>query len=148
MRKKRKETIASICAASIVIALSACAALLGRSYSVKYEEGYEAGRESVLETVDEDAFSRGYEYGYEEGYLDGSSDFRHECDLSYEIEKAYDHARDNSEWSVYEAWNNILLYYGASNPYGFDIPTEEEFRQSVETLVEFCMYMDEIDLYD
>lgn len=121
------------------------------SYSAGYDEGYSYGQE--------EAYREGYDAGYYEGhedgwiagldigYEEGLEDSEKADDLAYDIETAYDLAREKTGMSVYEAWNNVLLYYGSPNPYEIDIPTDAEFRKSVETLAAFCDYMDRIDLY-
>lgn len=151
MRMKKQDLHASIILIFICLVLFAGACLLGMSYRAKYKEGYEAGRASVLETYDVrydwDAYEDVFDSGYDIGYSDGMEDSEKADDLAYDIETAYDLAREKTGMSVYEAWNNVLLYYGSPNPYEIDIPTDAEFRKSVETLAAFCDYMDRIDLY-
>ena len=106
--------------------------LLSKSYgnakSESYERGYKAGMAAADSSYDD----------YEHGYADAMAD------VEYEIENAYQYASDNSQWSVYEAWNNILIYNDGVDPHGHPLPTDEEYRQSIETLVYFCMYMDDL----
>lgn len=148
---KKKDLHASIILIFVCLVLFSAAWLIGRSYREKYKEGYEAGRASVLETCgdryDWEAYEDGVDSGYDIGYSDGLEDSEKANDLAYDIEKAYDLAAEKTGMSVYEAWNNVLLYYGSPNPYEIDMPTDAEFRKSVETLATFCDYMDRIDLY-
>lgn len=110
-----------------------------------YEIGYDAGYSDARSKYEDD-YSRGYDDGYSEGYCMGSSDLFHECELTDTVYKAYEYARDNTSWSVYEAWNNILIYHDGYDPYGYDLPTEAEYLQSIETLVYFCEYLDKLGI--
>ena len=117
-------------------------------YDQGYEDGYAEGLydghlEKELELYD-DRFESGYDIGHEEGYYTGYDDGYEEARLVIEI--AGDHARDQTGWSVYEAWNNIGIYHDGVDPDGYELPTEEEYRQSVETLVIFCEYLDNAGL--
>lgn len=104
--------------------------------------------QSDLEDARKDGYSDGYVNGYETGYDDGFEigyDFCYEeynDEMKYELECAQSLAREETGWSVYEAWNNILIYNDGIDPYGNDLPTDEEYRQSIETLVVFCEYLD------
>jgi hypothetical protein len=121
------------------------------SYSAGYDEGYSYGQEEAYR----EGYDAGYYDGYEEGrhtgldigYEEGLEDSEKADDLASEIEAAYDYAREQTGWSVYEAWNNIGLYHDVYDSNGHPLPTYEEYMQSIETLVYFCEYMDGIDLY-
>ena len=148
---KKKDLHAFIILIFVCLVLFSAAWLIGQSYREKYKEGYEAGRASVLETCgdryDWEAYEDGVDSGYDIGYSDGLEDSEKADDLAYDIEKAYDLAAEKTGMSVYEAWNNILLYHDGYDPLGYPLPTYEEYTQSIETLVCFCDYMDRIDLY-
>lgn len=151
MRTKKPGLFSVISTVYVSLAILVAFYFIGKTYKAKYEEGYEAGRASVLETYDDrydwDAYEDGVDSGYDIGYSDGLDDSEKADDLAYDIETAYDLAREKTGMSVYEAWNNVLLYYGSHNPYEIDMPTDAEFRKSVETLAAFCDYMYRIDLY-
>ena len=121
----------------ILITMSSC----GKNgyYDRGYQEGYDAGyiegsADTRLKMEDNSiiGYDNGHSDGYREGYNDAKSKF---------IEEAEDYARDKTGWSVYEAWNSICIYHDGIDPNGFDIPTEEEYRQCVETLVYFYEYL-------
>lgn len=117
--------------------------LLASCSSETYQDGYEAGytdgyaeAHQKCEYLCEEEFFEGYEMGYD----DGGDDVR------VAIDDALDYAREQTGWSVYEAWSNISIYNDGVHPYGYAIPTEEEYRQSIETLVIFCKYLDNAGL--
>ena len=97
-----------------------------------YYDGYDRG------------YTEGFDDGYNEGYDEGFHDGRDE--VSDVIVEATDYARDKTGWSVYEAWCNIAIYNDGIHPYGYELPTEEEYHQSIETLVVFCEYLDNAGL--
>lgn len=101
------------------------------TYDDGYEDGYKAGYYAAQEK---------YEWDWENGFHDGMSMCREEM-LIY-LEHAYDYARDNSEWSVYEAWVNIMAYHHLSNCGRYENPTLEEYMESAKTLAYFCEYLE------
>ena len=126
------------------IILILAAVLIGTSYRNTRAEGYEMGYEAGLAAAEEIYVDCDHDYidddSYNRGYADGVAD------VKYDVEEAYYYTFKNTEWSVYEAWNNIMIYHDGFDPYGHPLPTEEEYRQSIETLVYFCMYMDELNI--
>ena len=124
-------------------ALALC--ILSCSYRGTYDDGYEDGyvdgysdAESEMQYNIEDEFSKGYDRGCDDGY----------GEVYDAIEEAKEYARSQTGWSVYEAWNNIGIYNDGVHPFGYDLPTEEEYQQSIETLVLFCEYLDSVDFKD
>lgn len=112
-------------------------------YTAGYEEGLSAGRmqsESHRYSDYSDQYEDGYEAGYDEGFDEGEEYGQDE--LLNEIRAAYEHASSKTGWYVYESWNDIMVYHDGVDPNGFELPTEEEYRRSVETLVHFCAYLD------
>lgn len=114
-----------------------------------WSDGYAAGVEAaefdhMLHEGEE--YGKGYDDGYSAGYWDGSSDHHVESTLPAEIESAYDRACDKTGLSVYEAWNNILVYNDGGEYNGITV-SYQEYLQSVETLVWFCSFMDNINIY-
>lgn len=119
---------------AVLIALCSLSACDIETYDDGYEDGYSDGysdAEFEMEYLMEEEFLDGYDIGYDDGY----------GEVFNAIEDAADYARDQTGWSVYEAWSNISLYQEGVHPYGYDIPTEEEYLQSIETLVLFCEYL-------
>lgn len=125
----------------MLCSLSACGeGTYADGYDDGFEDGYSEGRwDALLEH--EDDYIRGYEEGYDEGYDDSKIEFALNL-----IEEAESYARNKTGYSVYEAWNDILIYQ--DRPEGFEVPTEEEYIQCVETLVYFCAYLDDANFYD
>lgn len=125
-----------------IIVFTGCL-LLSCDSEMTYDDGFDAGYDQGYwdASIEFDGdYSRGYEDGYSEGYWIGSSDHGYN---SHEIlEAAYDYAREKTGWSVYEAWNSILIYHAGTDPDGFAIPTKEEYLQCVNTLVLFCEYLE------
>lgn len=117
-----------------------------------YDQGYEDGYKNGLEDgylegyLQSESESHGaqYEDGYEAGYDDGFDEGEEygQDELLNEIRAAYEHASSKTGWYVYESWNDIMIYHDGVDPDGFELPTEEEYRRSVETLVHFCAYLD------
>lgn len=124
---------------SAVIAIAMVLCLLSACNSKTYEDGYADGyadAEYEIGYLTEEKFFDGYEIGYDEGY-----------DEVYDaILDATDYARERTGWSVYEAWSNISIYQDGVHPYGYELPTEEEYLQSIETLVIFCEHLDNAGL--
>ena len=117
--------------------------LMSCSYEGHYDDGYGDGyidgysdAEFDMQYVLEEELLDYYDAGYYDGYDDGYDE------VYNAVEEATAYARSQTGWSVYEAWNNISIYNDGVNPYGHDLPTEEEYRQSIETLVIFCEYLD------
>lgn len=124
-----KKLIAVIASFAIVVSLSSCNH--EGTYSGGYEDGYNDAEFEIGYLMEEE-FLKGYEAGYDDGY-----------DEVYDaISKATDYAREQTGWSVYEAWCNISIYQEGVHPYGYELPTEEEYLQSIETLVLFCEHLD------
>lgn len=104
----------------------------------------------------EDAYYEGYDDGYSDGYIDSSSEddiynsgysdgysyaFSQFTSIYEEVLcEAEDYAREKTGWSVYEAWNNMLMYW--DDPSSI---SKTEYEDSIETLVYFGMYLDEYD---
>ena len=127
-----KKVIATIAVLIVLCSLSACSV---ETYEDGYEDGYADGyfdAESEMACIAEEEFYDGYDFGYDDGHDDV-------LDI---IERAEDHVRDQTGWSVYEAWSNISVYNDGVDPYGHPLPTREEYLQSIETLVLFCEYLD------
>ena len=135
---KKFATMSAVFLLSSVFFLLSCGQV--KTYDDGFEDGYSEGRlDAVLEFQDD--YARGYEDGYSEGYDDSKIEFALNL-----IEEAEDYAKDRTGYTLYEAWNDILIYN--DRPDGFDIPTEKEYRLCVETLVYFCAYLDDADFYD
>lgn len=120
---------------AILIALCSLSACNSKTYEDGYNDGYNDGysyAEYEMRYLAEEKFSDGYEIGCDEGY----------DDVYGAILDAMDYAREQTGWSVYEAWNNIGIYNDGVDPFGYALPTEEEYQQSIETLVLFCEYLD------
>lgn len=96
----------------------------GEAYYEGFDDGYSEG------------YDEGYLKGYDWGYGDGYNEVQ---DVIYD---ATDYARKKTGWSVYEAWSNVSMYRTGVDPYGYGLPTKEEYLQSVDTLVLFCEYLD------
>lgn len=128
-----KKFIAILASALLLMCLLSCS--YRGTYDDGYEDGYDEGYFDAMIKF-EDYYDRGYGNGYNEG-----SDDR-EYDIRNSLEAAEDYARDQTGWSVYEAWNSIMIYHDGYDPDGFPLPTKEEYRQCVETLVLFCEYLD------
>jgi hypothetical protein len=125
-----------------VSALALC--ILSCSYRGTYDDGYEVGyvdgysdAEAEMQYNIKGEFTKGYDSGWDDGNEE----------VYNAIEDAKEYARSQTGWSVYEAWNNIRIYNDGVDPFGHDLPTEEEYQQSVETLVLFCEYLDSVDFY-
>ena len=136
---------------SVLVFFSFAICLLSCNHKGTYEDGYADGysdAESVMQYLIEEEFldgcdigySDGYDAGYDDGYDDG---YNRVYDA---IMDATDYARKQTGWSVYEAWNNISIYNDGVHPYGYALPTEEEYLQSVETIVIFCEYLENAGL--
>ena len=133
-----KKVIATL---AVLIALCSLPACSVKTYEDGYEDGYVDGyldAEFEMEYLADEEFHEGYDIGYDDGH----------DDVYYVIEEAEDYARNQTGWSVYEAWNNISIYNDGVDPYGYTLPTEEEYLQSIETLVIFCEYLDNAGIVD
>ncbi len=117
----------------VLYPLSACDE---RTYDKGFEDGYAEGYFDS-QSEHQDDYSRGYDDGFTEGFWMGVDDHK-----SIIIEEAAEYARTKTGWSVYEAWNSIGIYHEGVDPDGFELPTEEEYRECVETLVLFCEYLE------
>ena len=132
----RKVTALIIVLCFALCSLSACNA---KTYEDGYNEGYNDGysdAEFEVGYLAEEDFLDGYDIGFDEGYAEAYSI----------IDDATSYARKQTGWSVYEAWNNIAIYNEGLDPYGYPLPTEEEYLQSIETLVLFCEYLENAGL--
>ena len=112
-----------------------------------YSEGYAAAESDASYLFDEkfsDGYDRGNDDGFFEGYAEGYDNGYD--DVKAIIAEATDYAREKTGWSVYEAWCNISIYNDGEHPYGYQLPTEYEYYQSIETLVIFCEYLDNAGL--
>ena len=104
------------------------------AYYEGYDEGYFAGY------IDSDVLNGDYDYdsGYHDGYSYAFSQFEAIFeDIFFDAEG---YAREKTGWSVYEAWNNILMYW--DDPSSL---SKSDYEDSIETLVYFAMYLDEYD---
>lgn len=127
-----KKLLAFVAISTALCLLSACN---NKEYECAYNDGYNDGyscAEFEIGYLAQEKFSDGYEIGFDDGY----------DNVCGTISDAMDYAREKTGWSVYEAWNNISIYNDGVHPFGYDLPTEEEYRQSIETLVIFCEYLD------
>ena len=100
-------------------------------YADGYNDGYSDAELNAQYTLDE-AFSNGFDTGYDEGY----------DEVRDAIDKAADYAREQTGWSVYEAYCNISIYNDGVHPNGYALPTEEEYLESIDTLVYFCEHLE------
>ena len=142
---KKYLTIIAITAV-MILCLSSCGKSdYAREQEAKRESIYESGYEDGYDDGYEAGSERGYDTGYDDGYSEGYDDSKTEFALNV-IEKAESYARDKADYSVYEAWNNIMIY--RDRPDGYDIPSEEEYRQCVDTLVYFCEYLDNSEFFN
>lgn len=139
MKKIIKKFIAVLTVSVLALCILSC------SYRGTYDDGYEDGyvdgysdAESEMQYNIEDEFSKGYDRGCDDAYGETYN----------AIEEAEEYARSQTGWSVYEAWNNIRIFNDGVDPFGYDLPTKEEYKQSVETLVLFCEYLDSVDFYE
>ena len=111
-------------------------------YKDGYNDGYDTGWEKGFDEGSDFAFydvtnsDGSYEDGYKSGYDEGQSEVRSV------VYKAGEYARKQTGWSVYEAWNTISIYNSGVDPDGYDLPTEEEYLQCIETLVIFSEYLE------
>lgn len=122
----------------VAISFIFCSLLLISCESVKtYDDGYADGYKEGYS----DARIK-FEDEYSLGLIDGSDDA--EEHMGYLLHKAYDYARDNTELSVYEAWNNIMAYHDLSCTDPDTIPSEEEYKESAKTLAYFCEYLERL----
>ena len=132
-----KKLIAVLVSLAFVVCLVSCGNI--GTYDDGFEDGYDEGYlDAKLEF--EDDYSHGYKDGCNESYCIDSD--AHEYNVQVVIEAAEDYAREHTGWSVYEAWNSIGIYHDGVDPDGFDLPTEEEYRQCVDTLVLYCEYLE------
>ena len=137
-----KKPLALLCLLLVAVSLISCGSngYYDQGYEDGYAEGLADGRvEAELELYD-NRFEAGYDIGYDDGYYEGHDDGYDEARLI--IDMASEHAREQTGWSVYEARNNIAIYHDGVDPHGHELPTEEEYRQSVETLVLFCEFIE------
>lgn len=116
-------------------------------YDQGYEDGYAEGLfdgrlEAELEFYDNRSEAQ-YEAGYDEGFFDGKY-YGYEETLN-EIYRASEYASSKTGWSIYEAYNNIMIYHDGVDPDGFPLPTKKEYIECVETLVYFSEYLDNMD---
>lgn len=133
-------------AVTLLIMLASCSE--GPYYDQGFDDGFSAGIEYCEEEryADyEDRYNDGYKEGYEEGHKNGYEWGRDSRTPYWLIlDEAYGYARDRSEWSVYEAAENVSLFLD-----GDPGVTEEEYEQSVLTLLYFydflssCKYLNE-----
>lgn len=136
-----KRFMAILASATLFICLLSCSHR--GTYDDGYEDGYNDGysdAEFEMEYLMEEEFFDGYDIGFDDGYDIGFDDGYGE--VYNAIEDASDYAREQTGWSVYEAWSNISIYKEGVHPYGYGLPTEEEYLQSIETLVLFCKHLD------
>jgi len=126
---------------SLLLLLSGCNTgnrYYDEGYGKGFDAGYDAGYEDGLSDID-DELDLSSENCYDNGYFDGEHDAK---DIwEDKIESAKDKARENSEWSVMEAVENIRAYQGGPIAEGFDRPTEAEYKESIETVILFCEYL-------
>ena len=108
-------------------------------YDQGYEDGYAEGLSDGRLEAELELYDKRFEAGYDIGYDDGCGEAR------LVIEAADDYARKQTGWSVYEAYNNIMIYHDGVDPDGFPLPTKEEYIECVETLVYFSEYLDNLD---
>lgn len=111
---------------SLLLMLSSCSD--GPYYKEGFDDGFSAGVEYC-----EEQHAEIYEEGYEMG---------RETRTPYWIilDEAYAYAEDRSEWSVYEAAQNISLFLD-----GEPGVTEEEYEESVVTLLHFYSFLSSCD---
>lgn len=83
------------------------------------------------------------EIGYDYGSWDDDSFSNYGDDFDYILEEAINFAETGSEWSFYEAWNNLGLYLDNDPEYKYFLSTDAEFRDCINVLVRFAMFMDE-----
>lgn len=119
---------------AVMLILSGCAS---GSYNDRYDDGYAAGyREGRFDTMVE------MEDDYSQGYDDAISD-------AYQIiHRALNKARDETGWSVYEAWNSARLYLDNTDCSDEGVPTEDEMREIIECLSIFAEYLDDSNFFD
>ena len=113
------------------------------AYYEGYDDGYSAGY------IDSDVLNGDYDWDsdseddiYDSGYYDGYSYAFSQFEAIFEeiFYEAEGYAREKTGWSVYEAWNNILMYW--DDPSSL---SKSDYEDSVETLVYFSEYLDEYD---
>lgn len=140
-----KKHLAILGVIMILFTMSSCRknGYYDRGYQEGYDAGYIDGSTDTRLKMEDDS-NIGYAYGNSEGYWEGYNDAKSEYTQEI-IEEAEDYARDQTGWSVYEAWNSICIYHAGVDPNGLSLPTEEEYRQCVETLVYFCEYLDRVN---
>jgi hypothetical protein len=120
-------------------------------YDQGYEDGYKNGLEDgylegYLQSESEGhgaQYESGYESGYDDGFFEGKH-YGHEETMN-RIYYASEYARSKTGWSIYEAYNNIMIYHDGVDPDGFPLPTKKEYIECVETLVYFSEYLDNLD---
>ena len=109
-----------------------------------YEDGYIDGYYNAqVECADETSSAR--DYGYDEGYSDGYDDGYTESKYNLEAAKsdAERYARNNSEWSLYEALQIVGIVHGymeTDDP--TDAPTQREYLDAIDTLYLFGDFFD------
>ena len=117
-------------AVTLLIMLASC------SEGPYYEQGFDDGFSAGIEYCEEERYAD-YEDRYNDGYEDGYEWGRDSRTPYWLIlDEAYSYARDRSEWSVYEAAENVSLFLD-----GDPGVTEEEYEQSVLTLLHFYNYL-------
>ena len=135
---------------SILLFLLSVLFLTSCSSEKDFQNGYDSGyADGILDAhlEDEEYSKKIYREGHSDGYWEGYEDSKIEFAQRI-IEEAEDYARERTGWSVYEAWNSISVYHDGFDSYGFDLPTDEEYRECVETLVLFCEYLDGVDFFN
>lgn len=111
---------------------------LDNAVNEAYEQGYIDGSKDSEVLLEDDAAEELYSYGYEDGYRDCSQSIPGILQDFYDEAEYY--AASESDWSVYEAWNNVQMYL--DNP---ELIPEEDFLSSTKTLAIFSQYLDEYD---
>ena len=108
-----------------------------KGFEEGFDEGYTAGSiETSLEY--EDKLSEWYDMGYYDGKRDVDIDYIVQCVL----DEAKHHANQVGEWSVLDAIDITAVYLDGYDPYGYPLPTKQEFEEAVEVLQSYAEFLE------
>ena len=139
------QIVSVLCSLSIVGSLFLFTSCSNSEEEIKAarSEAYEAGYNQGMEDSDnsdavEEAYWAGFEDGaYEALSLTGDSSSHSIDDI---LSAADSFAYKETGRDVYEAWNDIMIYIDKSG-------TKTDLAKNAETLMLYCMYLDDYDMY-
>lgn len=131
-----------------VILIFFVASCQSEQYDDGYWHGYDAGYEAAIEEMGYDEASSddfdawyGEREAYDQGKIDGMQTVYRI--LKKEIFDVCSYSINDSPWSAYEASQIVGVVHGfLVNPEGEPMPTQQEYKEAVETLFHFYMYFE------